>query len=126
MTVLVNLRLTDDRAIIVFDDGGRLVELSISAQTAATLVAELSRAVITLSPPNPAGVQWLSWPQMVRSSDVSFDIEAVAYGIVGIAVKLPGFLPLTVEIPSDSARAVAAAILEAADEGDRPKLGRAN
>ena len=123
MSELVDMRAAGDQVIVVFREGERLVEVMVSAQTGANLVAGLMQTIVDLAPSNAPGIKWLEWPQMARSSEVSFDIEAIDRELVGIAVKLPGLLPVTLEVPPGSARAVADAILKAADESERFKSG---
>jgi hypothetical protein len=118
MSDLVDLRVAGDQVVLVFEDSGRAFEVTVSVQTGVMLVTRLSQGIVDLSPPNPPGVRWLGWPQMVKSSDVSFDIESVGDRTVGIALKLPGLLPLTVEIPADSARQLVHAISTAANESE--------
>jgi hypothetical protein len=121
MTELVDMRIDADRLIVTFREDGRVFEVPLSVQAAATLVASLSSALVDLAPANPPGIPWLRWPQLARSADVSFDIEMTAPDIVGIAVKLPGLLPLTVEIPPAAAREVAGAIHKAAEDAERAR-----
>ena len=123
MTEFVDMRIDVDRLIVTFREDGRLFEVPLTAQTAATLVASLSNAVVDLASPNPPGLPWLRWPQLARSADVSFDIEMTAPDVVGIAVKLPGLLPLILEIPPSSAREVAGAIYKAAEDAERAHDG---
>ena len=123
MAELIDVRLAGDQTIIVFREGEQLLELAVSGQAAANLVAGLVQNIVEQAPSNAPGVQWLQWPQMARTPEVSFDIEAIDSEMVGIAVKLPGLLPVTLEIPPGSARAVADAIHKAADESERLKSG---
>ena len=121
MAELVDVRQAGDQTIIVFRDGVTLLEVAISGQTGANLVAGLAQAIVDGAPSNAPGVEWLHWPQMARSAEVSFDIEAIDSELVGVAVKLPGLLPVTLELPAGSARAVADAIHKAADDSERLK-----
>ncbi len=121
MAELVDVRLDGEQTIMVFREGEQLLELTVSGQAAANLVASVAQNIVDRAPSNAPGVQWLQWPQMARSSEVSFDIEAIDSETVGIAVKLPGLLPVTLEIPAGSAHAVADAIHKAADESERLK-----
>lgn len=123
MAELVDVRPDGEQTIIVFREGGQLLELTISGQAGANLVAGLVQAIVDRAPSNEPGVEWLQWPQMARSSEMSFDIEAIDSELVGIALKLPGLLPVTLEIPMDSAHAVADAIHKAADESAGLKRG---
>jgi hypothetical protein len=123
MTELVDVRIADDQMIMVFRDGERLIEVSVSTQTGANLIAGLMQTIVDLAPSNAPGVRWLEWPQMARSAEVSFDVEAIDSEMVGIAVKLPGLLPVTLEIPPGSARSVADAMVKAADESERFQSG---
>src|SRR5215475_7489279 len=99
MVQLVDIRRDEKQITAVFDDQGRTLNVELSGPTAALLVAGLAQAVIDTSEPNRPETAWLQWPPAARSSDVSFDIDAIGDGLVGVAIKLPGLMPVVVEIP---------------------------
>jgi len=124
MTDLINVRSDDGTFVLTLRDEVRAFDVVLSTQTASVLVAALAQAIVSSAEPNKPETAWLQWPTTARSSDVSFDIDAMGPDIVGIAVKLPGLMPVTLEIPADSARQVAFALTEAADKTQIPETGK--
>ena len=123
MAELVEVRPAGEQTVIVFREGAQLLELTISGTAGANLVAGMVQAIVDRAPSNDPGVEWLKWPQMARSGEVSFDIEAIDSEMIGVAVKLPGLLPVTLEIPPGAAHAIADAIHKAADDSERLQRG---
>jgi len=124
MTDLINVRSDDGTFVLTLRDEVRAFDVVLSTQTASVLVAALAQAIVSSAEPNKPETAWLQWPTTARSSDVSFDIDAMGPDIVRIAVKLPGLMPVTLEITADSARQVAFALTEAADKTQIPETGK--
>ena len=103
MAELLNLGADDDRFVIAFRDETGTFNVALSAQTASTLIASLAQAIVDRADANRPATEWLKWPATARSSEVSFDVDSIGPEMVGIAVKLPGLLPIIVEIPPASA-----------------------
>jgi hypothetical protein len=122
MTELVDVRPDSDRYVVKLRDAGKAFEISLTAQSASLLIAALAQAVVDGAEPNRPNTAWLSWPTLARSAEVSFDVEAIDSGLVGMAVKLPGLMPIRIEIPSESARQLAFALTDAADKSQIPKI----
>jgi hypothetical protein len=124
MAELLSLEADGDRFVIAFRDGNGTFNVSLSAQTASTLIASLAQAIVDRADANRLATEWLKWPTTARSGEVSFDVDSIGPGAVGMAVKLPGLLPITVEIPLESARQVAFALTEAANKSQIPEIGK--
>jgi len=124
MTELLNVQAGDDRLLVTFRDERGTFDATLTAQSASVLIAALAQAIVDTAEPNQPETAWLQWPSTARSANVSFDIESLGEGLVGIAVKLPGLLPIMLEIPPDSARQVAFALSEAADKSQIPETGK--
>ena len=123
MTELLNVQFEDDQYVVTLADADRTLEISLSAKSASVLIAALAQAIVDRAEPNRPDTAWLAWPTTARSAEVSFDIEATEPDVVGVAIKLPGLMPIRIEIPPDSARHVAFALSEAADKSQIPDTG---
>src|SRR5690348_4012971 len=99
MAELLNLEADNDRFVIAFRDETGTFTVALSAQSASTLIASLAQAIVDRADANRPAIEWLKWPTTARSNEVSFDVESIGPGAVGMAVKLPGLLPIIVEIP---------------------------
>jgi len=124
MTELLDVQLDNDHYVVTFRDADGTFDVSLSAQGAAVLIAALAQAVVNRAEPNRPATAWLQWPTMAQTSEVSFDIDSLGAGVVGMAIKLPGLMPIKVEIPPDSAHQVAFALSEAANKSQIPEIGK--
>ena len=124
MTELLDVQPDNDHFVVTFREADRAFNVSLSAQGASILIAALAQAVVDRAEPNRPDTAWLKWPTTAHSADVSFDIEALEAGVVGVAIKLPGLMPIRVDIPTESARQVAFALSEAAEKSQIPETGR--
>jgi hypothetical protein len=124
MTDLINVGAGQGTFVMTLRDDTGTFDVALSAQTAFVLIAALAQAIVSSAEPNKPETAWLQWPATARSSDVSFDIDAIGPETIGIAVKLPGLMPITLEIPPESARQVAFALTEAANKTQIPETGK--